>query len=91
MEDRPEQPKVDYVFVQETGVPKKSTSPRRLPTPSSPQCQRCNTRTTPLWRRGPDGTKSLCNACGLQFLRHVQKEKALEKKTSKNDIKSLLN
>jgi len=28
-------------------------------------CQRCKTRRTPLWRRGPNGPRTLCNACGV--------------------------
>ncbi|KAH7439649.1 hypothetical protein KP509_04G070700 [Ceratopteris richardii] len=30
-------------------------------------CSRCKTRKTPLWRNGPKGPKSLCNACGIRF------------------------
>uniref|UniRef100_A0A2N9F740 GATA-type domain-containing protein n=1 Tax=Fagus sylvatica TaxID=28930 RepID=A0A2N9F740_FAGSY len=29
-------------------------------------CADCNTTTTPLWRSGPRGPKSLCNACGIR-------------------------
>eukprot|EP01103_Thecamoeba_quadrilineata_P010948 TRINITY_DN2499_c0_g1_i1.p1 TRINITY_DN2499_c0_g1~~TRINITY_DN2499_c0_g1_i1.p1 ORF type:complete len:341 (+),score=46.33 TRINITY_DN2499_c0_g1_i1:149-1171(+) len=29
-------------------------------------CFRCKTNTTPEWRRGPDGPRTLCNACGLK-------------------------
>ncbi|KAJ4797227.1 GATA transcription factor 23 [Rhynchospora pubera] len=29
-------------------------------------CSNCNTTTTPLWRSGPSGPKSLCNACGIR-------------------------
>ncbi|QCD99118.1 GATA-binding protein [Vigna unguiculata] len=29
-------------------------------------CSDCNTTTTPLWRSGPKGPKSLCNACGIR-------------------------
>ncbi|KAK7310717.1 hypothetical protein RJT34_08398 [Clitoria ternatea] len=29
-------------------------------------CSDCNTSTTPLWRSGPNGPKSLCNACGIR-------------------------
>lgn len=36
---------------------------------SSPVCKECGTRTTPLWRAGPDGTKSLCNRCGIRYMR----------------------
>lgn len=31
------------------------------------QCLNCFCTSTPLWRRGPDGTASLCNACGVKF------------------------
>lgn len=34
---------------------------------SSIQCAHCATIDTPEWRRGPSGTRSLCNACGLFF------------------------
>ncbi|KAF9686471.1 hypothetical protein SADUNF_Sadunf03G0162000 [Salix dunnii] len=27
----------------------------------------CNTRNTPMWRNGPLGPKSLCNACGIKY------------------------
>lgn len=30
-------------------------------------CLNCLCTTTPMWRRGPDGTASLCNACGVKF------------------------
>lgn len=29
-------------------------------------CADCNTTKTPLWRSGPNGPKSLCNACGIR-------------------------
>ncbi|KAF6176942.1 hypothetical protein GIB67_027742 [Kingdonia uniflora] len=29
-------------------------------------CSNCNTTKTPQWRVGPDGLKSLCNACGIR-------------------------
>ncbi|GLT97274.1 hypothetical protein SLE2022_148470 [Rubroshorea leprosula] len=29
-------------------------------------CSACNTTSTPLWRTGPRGPKSLCNACGIR-------------------------
>jgi hypothetical protein len=32
----------------------------------SPRCHSCNTTDTPEWRRGPDGARTLCNACGLR-------------------------
>ncbi|XP_020529829.1 GATA transcription factor 16 isoform X2 [Amborella trichopoda] len=30
-------------------------------------CENCRTTKTPLWRRGPAGPKSLCNACGIKY------------------------
>ncbi|KAI8068658.1 hypothetical protein BC940DRAFT_32963 [Gongronella butleri] len=30
------------------------------------QCHSCHTSETPEWRRGPDGARTLCNACGLR-------------------------
>lgn len=30
-------------------------------------CKQCGSDDTPEWRRGPYGTRSLCNACGLFF------------------------
>ncbi|KAM7275500.1 hypothetical protein ACFE04_017366 [Oxalis oulophora] len=29
-------------------------------------CIDCHTTTTPLWRGGPGGPRSLCNACGIR-------------------------
>ncbi|KAG0485058.1 hypothetical protein HPP92_009137 [Vanilla planifolia] len=32
-------------------------------------CSDCNTTKTPLWRSGPQGPKSLCNACGIRQMK----------------------
>jgi hypothetical protein len=32
-------------------------------------CRQCGTTDTPLWRYGPEGSKSLCNACGIRWKR----------------------
>ncbi|KAF8340482.1 GATA zinc finger-domain-containing protein [Cantharellus anzutake] len=43
-------------------------------TASSPgQCNSCGSRDTPEWRRGPEGPRTLCNACGLHYAK-VMKE-----------------
>ncbi|ERN12699.1 hypothetical protein AMTRI_Chr01g135680 [Amborella trichopoda] len=42
-----------------------SISPR-TPTPVN-ACADCKTVKTPLWRNGPLGPKSLCNACGIRY------------------------
>ncbi|XP_023515141.1 GATA transcription factor 15-like [Cucurbita pepo subsp. pepo] len=30
-------------------------------------CHHCRTTRTPLWRAGPAGPRSLCNACGIRY------------------------
>lgn len=40
-------------------------------------CQRCGTTETPEWRRGPNGARTLCNACGLYHLKLVKRKGAL--------------
>ncbi|XP_021889186.1 GATA transcription factor 15-like [Carica papaya] len=30
-------------------------------------CADCHTTRTPLWRGGPAGPRSLCNACGIRY------------------------
>eukprot|EP01095_Lingulamoeba_sp_RSL-Kostka_P012880 TRINITY_DN5203_c0_g1_i1.p1 TRINITY_DN5203_c0_g1~~TRINITY_DN5203_c0_g1_i1.p1 ORF type:complete len:135 (+),score=14.31 TRINITY_DN5203_c0_g1_i1:68-472(+) len=56
-------------------------------------CLNCNTNVTPQWRKGPDGMRSLCNACGLRFLKVIKKEKELEgsQTTNRIHIRNLLN
>nr|KYP72244.1 Putative GATA transcription factor 20 [Cajanus cajan] len=42
-------------------------SPRKYNnTTTTRVCSDCNTSSTPLWRSGPKGPKSLCNACGIR-------------------------
>jgi len=31
------------------------------------RCVHCQSTETPLWRAGPDGPKTLCNACGVRY------------------------
>ena len=39
--------------------------PQRAAPPG--RCHSCNRAETPEWRRGPDGARTLCNACGLRM------------------------
>jgi len=49
---------------------------RKLGTTTAPElyCHSCGTTDTPEWRRGPDGCKSLCNACGLHYAKILRRE-----------------
>lgn len=37
-------------------------------------CQSCKISETPEWRCGPDGARTLCNACGLHFAKMEKKK-----------------
>jgi hypothetical protein len=45
----------------------------RIPLPFAPRatvarrCTHCATYQTPQWRQGPEGPKTLCNACGVRY------------------------
>ncbi|KAH8507221.1 hypothetical protein Peur_049263 [Populus x canadensis] len=52
-------------------------------------CTDCKTTKTPLWRGGPAGPKSLCNACGIRYRKKrsvMRLEKCPEKKREKTTI-----
>ncbi|ESQ54674.1 hypothetical protein EUTSA_v10025461mg [Eutrema salsugineum] len=50
-------------------------------------CSDCNTTKTPLWRSGPRGPKSLCNACGI---RQRKARRAAAAATGTFDVSPLL-
>ncbi|QRV89325.1 GATA type zinc finger [Ceratobasidium sp. AG-Ba] len=37
------------------------------------QCNSCDIVNTPEWRRGPDGQRTLCNACGLHYAKLMRR------------------
>jgi len=45
--------------------------------PPGRSCEFCSTTQTPMWRRGPGGKASLCNACGVRW--NVTKAEKTEK------------
>ncbi|PIN18973.1 hypothetical protein CDL12_08376 [Handroanthus impetiginosus] len=59
-------------------------SSQNLPSPSRKRpntnnmkiCHACGADNTPLWRKGPGGPQTLCNACGLKHLRNIKKHNA---------------
>lgn len=38
-------------------------------------CTECRTTETPEWRRGPDGPRTLCNACGLRYAKRKRRRR----------------
>ncbi|XP_057548716.1 GATA transcription factor 16-like isoform X1 [Amaranthus tricolor] len=53
------------------------------------RCTDCQTTTTPLWRGGPAGPKTLCNACGIKYHKRRRALLGLEKgKVDKNKKKT---
>ncbi|KAK4168846.1 hypothetical protein QBC43DRAFT_81690 [Cladorrhinum sp. PSN259] len=53
------------------------------------RCHSCNRIDTPEWRRGPDGARTLCNACGLHYAKLERKrqmdQRSLRPKPSDHD------
>jgi hypothetical protein len=48
---------------------------RQAPVAYSPgpkACAQCGTTRTPQWREGPEGPKTLCNACGVKRVRQMR-------------------
>ncbi|KAI5021998.1 hypothetical protein ZWY2020_058728 [Hordeum vulgare] len=37
-------------------------------------CVECRTTTTPMWRSGPTGPRTLCNACGIRYRKKRRQE-----------------
>jgi hypothetical protein len=57
-----------------------STRRKRSRTGQPPgRCHHCNTSETPEWRYGPDGARTLCNACGLHYAKMQRKRQAAQK------------
>ncbi|XP_043713278.1 GATA transcription factor 19-like [Telopea speciosissima] len=48
----------------------------------SRKCANCNTASTPLWRNGPRGPKSLCNACGIRYKKEERRATTTVNNTS---------
>ncbi|KAF2643807.1 hypothetical protein P280DRAFT_217871 [Massarina eburnea CBS 473.64] len=51
---------------------KKRRGPSQRAAPPG-RCHSCNRAETPEWRRGPDGARTLCNACGLHYAKLTRK------------------
>ncbi|KAJ3094567.1 hypothetical protein HDU97_007897 [Phlyctochytrium planicorne] len=76
--DSPTRPSVSES--SESGDPVAQWRKKRMQRLAAPlQCSSCGTTRTPEWRRGPNGPRSLCNACGLIFAK-ISKMGAKEEK-----------
>ncbi|PKS08873.1 hypothetical protein jhhlp_003485 [Lomentospora prolificans] len=51
--------------------------PKNLRAAPPGRCHSCNRIDTPEWRRGPDGARTLCNACGLHYAK-LERKRQLE-------------
>lgn len=59
------------------GVKKKEKKKPKRPNKVKPQgCEWCHEKSSPVWRTGPSGRGSLCNACGLQWQKGFTIERA---------------
>ncbi|KAI9299829.1 hypothetical protein BJ944DRAFT_41371 [Cunninghamella echinulata] len=55
------------------------------------RCHSCNISETPEWRRGPDGARTLCNACGLHYAKLARKQVEQEQKDNLSKRNDSLN
>ncbi|KAK9380740.1 uncharacterized protein V2V93DRAFT_386252 [Kockiozyma suomiensis] len=53
------------------------TGKKRVKGSQSSRCRQCGISKTPEWRRGPDGARTLCNACGLHHAKLVKKREMM--------------
>lgn len=49
-------------------------------------CLQCGTTQSPEWRAGPEGPKTLCNACGLAYYKKNKKLAQAEKKAAASAV-----
>ncbi|XP_057954132.1 pre-rRNA-processing protein SRD1-like [Malania oleifera] len=49
-------------------------APNEAGNSSGKRCAQCEGHKTPLWRKGPAGPRTLCNACGLRHIRALKRE-----------------
>lgn len=73
---RKNRPKVHFFRILFAIIPVRSRFPfqeKRASTHPNQSCRQCGATETPEWRRGPDGSHTLCNACGLRFSKQLRK------------------
>ncbi|KAI9013421.1 white collar one A [Phycomyces nitens] len=55
-----------------SGPKRKKQRKRKNMMEVSKMCAQCQSQDSPEWRRGPNGPKELCNACGLRYAKTLQ-------------------
>eukprot|EP00775_Hariotina_reticulata_P003270 gene3270-3547_t len=54
---------------------KKRPAARMAANPTSGHsCSQCGATSTPVWRAGPAGPKTLCNACGVRYMKNARRK-----------------
>ncbi|KAL6651126.1 hypothetical protein ACP70R_010051 [Stipagrostis hirtigluma subsp. patula] len=48
-------------------IPQSEAWRHASPSPADRRCSHCGVQKTPQWRAGPEGAKTLCNACGVRY------------------------
>lgn len=59
-------------YYNHNAVAKKMMSRQKLP------CTRCGTHVASTWRPGPCGTSSLCNTCGVMYMRRPPRPRMVD-------------
>ncbi|KAL1932038.1 hypothetical protein VTP01DRAFT_9094 [Rhizomucor pusillus] len=72
--------------LQDTGVVRQTYRRRSKKSTVGHRCHSCQTTETPEWRRGPDGARTLCNACGLHYSKLLRKGSVTVQSTNPRNI-----
>ncbi|KAK4419498.1 Cutinasepalindrome-binding protein [Sesamum alatum] len=63
----------NFAFYQGFVPQNRAAGRRRHNTDDEKVCRECGVVNTPLWRKGPHGPQTLCNACGLRHARTTKR------------------
>eukprot|EP01117_Protostelium_nocturnum_P000260 TRINITY_DN10329_c0_g1_i1.p1 TRINITY_DN10329_c0_g1~~TRINITY_DN10329_c0_g1_i1.p1 ORF type:complete len:248 (-),score=47.65 TRINITY_DN10329_c0_g1_i1:68-811(-) len=85
-------PSNSSLFNSECKLKMRRTRAKQAPTVTGQlSCRACGETKTCEWRRGPDGYKSLCNACGIHYAKIVKKEESTNYVPKALSLNHLLN